>query len=74
MPIFPKKGKFFWTISGVIGMLENLISFCTSLDTEVFLYIPMGNEVFSDEDYFAEEVLECITKMNVESRIHIVRD
>lgn len=55
-------------------MLENLISFCTSLDTEVFLYIPMGNEVFSDEDYFAEEVLECITKMNVESRIHIVRD
>lgn len=71
---FAKKGRFFWTISGVIGMLKNLISFCTSLDSEVFLHIPVGNEAFSDEDYFAEEMLECITKMDVGNKIHIVRD
>lgn len=71
---FAKNENSFWTISGVIGTLEKLISFCITLNSEVFLYIPNSIDGWGDEDYFAKEVLECITSMNAEDKIHVVRD
>lgn len=71
---FEKNGSHFWTVSGVIGMTENLISFCTTIGSEVFLHVPNSHEFWGDEDYFAGELLECIKNMHAENKIHVVRD
>ncbi len=63
--------RYFLCMSGACQFISKLDDFCTSRNSDIFMYLPSNNMVWDD---FYEKINEYFEYVQCSNRIHIIRD